>query len=80
MDTPTANAFAALRSAAVAMVGSVKNKGVSGDELNASYMGTGPSGGRSNTVMIVKNRAEVAAWTGLDPTSRSLIKSFLATP
>jgi hypothetical protein len=78
MDTPTQNALAALRTGAVGMVASLsKNKGVSGDDISASYNGTlaAPTS-RANTVMVVKARAEQAAWTTMDPTSRALIKSY----
>jgi hypothetical protein len=82
MDTPTAAALMTLRSNAADLVASLSNnKGVQGAEVTASYddhLRNMPSQ-RLNTVMIVKIRAEQAAWTQMDPTSRALIKNFFAT-
>jgi hypothetical protein len=81
IDGPTQTALNALRTNAAGMVASLSNnKGVSGDQLTASYDDklTGMSSDQMNTVMIVKARAEQAAWNQMDPTSRALIKNYFA--
>jgi len=81
MDGPTQAALTALRANAAGMVGSLSNnKGVSGDQVSASYDDQlkDLSSQRSNTVMVVKVRAEQAAWSQMDPTSRALIKNYFA--
>jgi len=81
MDAPTQAALTALRTNAASMVASLSNnKGITGGQVTASYddqlKDLSPQ--RSNTVMIVKVRAERAAWSAMDPTSRALIKNFFA--
>jgi hypothetical protein len=81
IDAPTQTALTALRTKAAGMVASLsKNKGISGDQVTASYDDklTDLSRKRMNAVMIVKTRAELAAWNQMDPTSRALIKSRFA--
>jgi hypothetical protein len=81
IDGPTQTALTALRANAAGMVASLSNnKGISGDQVTASYDDklTDLSSKRMNTVMIVKIRAEQAAWNQMDPTSRALIKNFFA--
>ena len=81
LDGPTQTALTALRTNAAAMVASLSNnKGISSDQVTASYDDqlTDLSRKRMNSVMIVKTRAERAAWSQMDPTSRALIKSHFA--
>lgn len=81
IDGPTQSALTALRTNAAGMVASLSNnKGIRGDQVTASYDDklTGMSGNQFNNVMIVKARAEHAAWNQMDPTSRALIKNFFA--
>lgn len=81
MDGPTETAMTLLRTNAASMVGSLSNnKGISGSQVTDSYIDklTDLSSQRRNTVMIVKAKAEQAAMSQMDPTSRALIKSFFA--
>ena len=81
MDGPTQAALTSLRTNAASMVASLSNnKGVSGDQVTASYVDQlkDLSADRSNAVMIVKTRAEQAAWNQMEPTSRALIKNYFA--
>jgi hypothetical protein len=81
IDGPTQTALAALRTNAAGMVASLSNnKGISGDQVTASYADklTGLSTNQFNNVMIVKGRAEQSAWNQMDPTSRALIKNYFA--
>src|SRR5262245_60378026 len=81
IDRPTQTALTALRTNAAGMVASLSNhKGVSGDQVTASYDDklSGLSNNQFNNVMIVKGRAEQAAWNQMDPTSRAVIKNHFA--
>jgi hypothetical protein len=81
IDGPTQTALTALRTNAATMVASLSNhKGITGDQVTASYSDTlnDVSSQQFNNVMIVKRRAEQAAWTQMDPTSRALIKNHFA--
>ena len=81
MDGPTQDALTSLRSNAANMVSSLSDsKGITGDQVTASYTDqlTGLSAQQFNTAMVVKARAEQAAWAQMDPTSRALIKNYFA--
>ena len=81
IDGPTQTSLTALRTNAANIVGSLSNsKNVTGDQITASYADqlSNMSADQINTVMIVKQRAENAAWTQMDPTSRGLIKNYFA--
>lgn len=82
IDAPTQTALTALRTSAATAVAKLSNrKGVTGDQVTASYSDQlrDVSAQQMNTVMIVKGRAEASAWTQLDPTSRALIKNYFAS-
>jgi hypothetical protein len=84
-DAPTQAAITALRTSAAALIaanspGPSWAKGITSSQLSAAYDNqlTDQSSSRMNTVMVVKTRAEKAAWTTMDPTSRALIKNYFA--
>jgi hypothetical protein len=81
MDAATRAAINEFRSAAVRMVASLpNNKGVTADQVTASYNGQlSLSPKQLNTVMVVKRRAERAAWAQMDPRSQTLIRGFFAS-
>jgi hypothetical protein len=81
IDAATQAALNQFHNGAASLVASLpNNKGVTADELTAAYSGQlSLSPKQSNTVMVVKRRAERAAWAQLDPTSRTLIKNFFAS-
>ncbi len=81
MDGPTRAALNELRAASADIAPSLaNNKGVTSDQITASYNGQlSLTPQQSNTVMVVRSKAERAAWAQMDPTSRALIKNFFAS-
>jgi hypothetical protein len=55
------------------------NKLVTPEQITESYLDNGLAGlspDQFNTIMVVRGRAEAAAWDQLDPSQRDLIRTF----